>query len=85
MSNKASDNLKLIGLIIGVATGVFSSIQAYALIPYRLNIVEENIRSNRIRTELDHDILIQVARDTQYIKERLDTIDARMLAVKKIP
>lgn len=65
-------SLKRSSLTIAAIIGIFGAIQAYAILPYRVEQIEKKQASDELSMKSDHDLLIQISRDTQYIKERLD-------------
>lgn len=72
MTHRLLTSLKHIGAVVGSVVGLFSVVQAFAILPYRVNQAEKALEVANIRISSDHDILIQISRDIQYIKERLD-------------
>lgn len=70
MPQRIITSFKAIGVIIGCVSGGLGFVQAYAIIPYRLTEVEKKSIVIQDKRDLDHDLLIRIAQDVQYLKER---------------
>lgn len=64
-------SLKNISLIVGIVIGVLGAFQSYAILPYRTLLNEKKIEQIESKTGIDHDLLIQIAQDIKYLKERM--------------
>lgn len=71
MPQKILMSLKNISAIVGIAVGVCGALQAYAVLPFRVQTNEKRIEALEKKLESDHDLLIQISQDVKYlIKER---------------
>ena len=60
MSEKLKLNLSQLALIVGICAGVFGAIQAYAVLPYRVEETEKAIRSIQDELKGTREILIRI-------------------------
>jgi hypothetical protein len=62
-------SFKSIGILIGTLTGILGFVQAYTLLPYRVTESEKRVITIEMKREIDRELLIQIARDVQYLRE----------------
>lgn len=55
----------------GILIGIGGAVESAAILPYRVSQAEKatEILSNKVN--FDHDLLIQISRDIQYVREKL--------------
>jgi hypothetical protein len=63
-------NVKTIAIIISSIIGILGAANSFAVLPYRVEQAEKLIINMQVKSSLDHDLLIKIAQDIEYIKER---------------
>jgi len=64
-------SLKNISAVVGIAVGCFGALQAYAVLPLRVSLLDKKQEMFEQKMDKDHDLLIQIAQDVKYLKERM--------------
>lgn len=70
MPANLSSKIKTWAIILGIITTLFTYVQGYGVLNYRVDKSEKSIETLRMKIETDHDLLIKIYQDVQYIKER---------------
>lgn len=60
MSQKLKANLQVISLVLGICIAVFGAVGAWAVIPYRLEQAEAEIRALKDDRATDREILVRI-------------------------
>jgi hypothetical protein len=72
MPTRLVSTIKTWSLIIAFLSGIFGAIQAYSILPYRVEQLEKKSDITAQKVETDHDLLIKIYQDVSHIRERLD-------------
>lgn len=71
MSDKAKTNLQMFGLLVAVSTGITGLFGAFVILPYKVEAIEQQVKSNAEKTATDHELLVR-------IEERLITVQKQI-------
>ena len=72
MSQALKSNLTVVSLIGGIVIGVFGFIQAYAVLPYRVDQTEKSIRALQDEAKINREILIRIEERVKRLQGRAD-------------
>jgi hypothetical protein len=64
-------SLKSVTTVVGVIVGLFGAYQSYAILPYKVEENRKRIELMENRTTMDHELIIKMSMDIQYIKENM--------------
>ena len=70
MSTTAQQSLTRLGVTLGVALSIFSAVQAFANIPYRLDQVEQRMRAVEREAAINRDILVRIEERVKWLQDR---------------
>lgn len=72
MPQRIYNVLKTWGIIIGIVTSIFGAIQAYSVLPYKVEELKRKTEFMESKAANDHDILTRIYQDVQYLKMQID-------------
>lgn len=71
MSDKLKTNLHAISLAIGIVIAVFALVQAWAILPYRVQQTESEVKAMKDERKSDHEILVRIEEQVKALREEL--------------
>lgn len=74
MSDKIKVGLTNLSLITGITVGVFGALQAYAVLPYRLEQAEREVRALKDERKVDREILIRIEEQVKAMREEMKRV-----------
>jgi hypothetical protein len=69
MSQALKSNLTVVSLIVGICMGVFGFIQAFAVLPYRVEQSEHSIKALQEDAKSSREILIRIEERVKRVQE----------------
>ncbi len=70
MSNNQNNITKNIGTTVSLLVLIVGVVGTYAVNNYRIDQNVKTIEALQVKRDIDHDLLIKIAADVQYLKER---------------
>jgi hypothetical protein len=71
MSEKLKSNVAIVSAYVGILVGVFGFIQAYAVLPYRVQQVEADTQAIKAERKTDREILIRIEEQLHFLREEI--------------
>lgn len=71
MPQRIAMSIKSVGILISSAIGICGAMQAYTILPYRVDQIEKKAQILQAKVDQDHDLLIQISRDITFVRERM--------------
>lgn len=71
MSDRTKSGLATLGIVFSIAVGSAGFIQAWALIPYRVQLVEAEQRTMKEERKVDREILIRIEEQVKAMREEV--------------
>jgi predicted cobalt transporter CbtA len=71
VSEKLKSNVAIVSAFVGILAGVFGFIQAYAVLPYRVEQIEKDTRAMKDERKTDREILIRIEEQVRALREEI--------------
>lgn len=72
MSDRLKSSISVISMVVGITIGIFGFIQAYAVLPYRVDQNEKTIRTLTIESRDNRELLIRIEERVKDLQSKLD-------------
>jgi hypothetical protein len=80
MSAKSESRVNLTATVVGLIIAVFGAVQAFALLPYKVERNQENIKVLEAEMRENREILVRIDERTKFMEESFKRMEERRLA-----